>query len=112
MNDEEYQKRFMDAAKRKYREIGAIVMPVMPKDLDDEAKLEFSIELLAGQSAICTSMSGNIVALTKSGMVPQDLGEQLLLASRQLSIDMQKAIQAAAILAECPDSELVPPTVH
>jgi hypothetical protein len=112
MNDDQYANRFKTIMKQKYKEIGEIVMPERPADKTPENVQEFACDTLAGQAALCTAMSGNITALTKSGLIPPDLGHQLLLASRQLTIDLQKAIKAQATLNKYDDATVTPSTLH
>jgi len=113
MNEREKRDKFLRLVEEKYTAIGKAVLLIDAKENPTEDEmLDAAINMGAGQAALSTAVSGNISSLTKAGLIPEDLGHQLLLASRQLAIDLQKAMRAQAILTNDENATVVPPVLH
>ena len=97
-------KAFMAKVLAKVDAIKAILMPA--KMADDTFKIteqnvqEILDDVNAGQSALFTVLLDNINGLQHSGLIPADIGDELLQRAKALALDVAKSCKAQAMLVD------------
>jgi hypothetical protein len=86
---------------------------VLVEDINaDASSMDRACAMIAGQAALTTLLAANISGLRDCKIIPADLGHELELTARQLTIDLQKAIKAQMMLDANPGSGLVEKELH
>ena len=92
--------------KERYSQIGAIVMPPRPKGEETpELRKQYALEIMSGQEALMHAVIGNVFAMTKSQMLPEDIGKDLYKRCEKIADDLHKGFLAQAMITEYEDAQ-------
>ena len=94
----EKTRRFIAMVKERYALIGDIVMSRPPEKIDAASLETFALERVAGQEALMHAVIGNVFAMTKSAMLPADIGAELYKRCEKLAEDLHNGFLAQATL--------------
>ena len=99
-------KLFIQMVKERYSQIGAIVMPSRPEGEETpELRKQYALEIMAGQEALMHAVIGNVFAMTKSQMLPEDIGKDLYKRCEKIADDLHKGFLAQAMITEYEDAQ-------
>lgn len=92
-------KLFIQMVKERYSQIGAIVMPPRPEGEDTpELRQQYALEIMSGHEALMHAVIGSVFAMTKSKMLPEDIGTDLYKRCEKIADDLHKGFIAQAIV--------------
>ena len=86
-------KEFEALCESKYVQLGKIIEPDISEGTSDE---DAFMSMISGQAALSMAMCGNVAALRRSGLVPDEAGRHLELAAILLAKDIKDAMSAQA----------------